>query len=192
MVRCYRCGRVKCENCGGDGMPGFYTVIVNGEAVGHAPCEDCEIGWLETRVCASFEEPGLCKWLRHFSDPCPSVRCDGGHARRRLLGDDPTILCGTCATAVCPPGGDDGDRDAEPDSPPAPFGADEKWAELERGFDRIARTLQGYEADVKALAEECGRFRAALRAATYDVSSEPPVESTASDDVSDGPGEIVA
>jgi len=68
MTRCYKCGRVRCETCGGTGC-------VDAPYSGSDPCcPDCEDGW----------EPGTVL-----------DRLARGNV---TLGTDPAVICDRCMT----------------------------------------------------------------------------------------------
>ena len=92
VVRCYKCGRVRCETCGGRGhyMEDRCTPPpdMQGESV-MVDCPDCKDGWRE----ASIDVHGSVR-------PCPLrhyVREDGECV---ILGTDPAVLCPACQEEV--------------------------------------------------------------------------------------------
>lgn len=70
MTRCYRCGRVRCEACGGTRMSALTRLGMLDE-----PCQDCKDGWGEADQCGPYNVSRIVG-----TDPdvlCP--QCEGGH-----------------------------------------------------------------------------------------------------------------
>jgi len=106
--RCYKCGKRKCETCGGTGTvevgPAGYT--------GLESCPDCDgKRWVEAEKCPAYSPP-------EGDKAC--YNCFGGTCSRKLpgvlVGADPSILCPACEAAT----GSEGAVGSEKETPKTP------------------------------------------------------------------------
>ena len=88
--RCYRCGRVRCETCGGTGH--IVTVRRDDGVVSH--CPDCEGGWREAEMRVEAEMAGMRLEINGavVADEPDAV----GVMESAILGTDPAVLCPSC------------------------------------------------------------------------------------------------
>lgn len=89
--RCYKCGRLKCETCGG-------TAKSYEEVAGHLvqlplACVDCEDGWRAPERCEVSGQQSSCFYVD------PEI-CSRSNENCEVQGDDDEVLCPECAAII--------------------------------------------------------------------------------------------
>jgi hypothetical protein len=106
MKRCYKCGRIKCETCGGQGWfswcpecGSFADRCLSAEHSMYEvrDCPDCKDGWREAEECPFAKGKRFC---RYFPDCSDDFWCEQDDRRHIMRGADRAILCPKCEEAA--------------------------------------------------------------------------------------------
>lgn len=99
MIRCYKCGLIRCETCGGHGT--ILLMSGNAECVDDVDlCPDCKDGWREAeRYRFKRESRGYCPSPPRQTGLGPSYIAYEVH-EGTILCTDPAILCPKCEKEV--------------------------------------------------------------------------------------------